>query len=286
MKTMRLSFALSISILLFINPVFSLFAEGQAETAAFEQAVEQYRSGELEAAAESFRRAASSAETDYAAAAYYNYGTIQAGLAENTDEVQKKRELLESSYDALKRSADIGTLPAEQDRHARQNMQIVRERLSQLPDEQKREQQDGGGQEGEQQSSQQDGQQQSGQNGQDNGAEGDPLQQQRELREQTESGRGSEQELAQQQKKLQQKSEDAGQNEAALNQQKAAEALRQGDRQRAAEYQKAAEKELESAAAEERDSEAEQIMDREAEQQAQRNRLDKSGGINEADKNW
>ena len=281
---------------LMLFAVIPVYSAGQQEVVdPFADAAAQYSSGNLQEAAETFKRAASSADAETASAAYYNHGTVHAELARQTQDAAEKRELLESSYDSLKRAAEIGELPGEVQKQARRNMEVVRELLSQLPEDASQSQQQDGqdgdseqSQEGEQ--SQQDGQQKNGQSGETSGSgTSDPqqmLQQQRELRNRTENGEDTDEQLARQQKQLQQASEDAGQNEAALNQQKAAEALQQGEREEAAEYQKAAENALAEAAGEEDGSEAEDILNREAEQKDNRRRLDQRGGISEADRNW
>lgn len=295
----------TILIFLFVLLSLPLFASGQTEgtvPGSLASGIEQYESGNLEQAASEFKQAASGGNAETAAAAYYNYGTVQAELAQQAQDPEQKRTLLEDSYEALRRAAELDRLPAAQENQARRNMEIVREQISELPEpppegrENDKQDQSGDGQEGQDGPSSQNGRQQVTGDGQSGSAGGeaqspqDMLEQQRNLSERTENGSGSELQLSQQQKELQKASEEAGLNEAAINQAKAARALDEGDRKQASEYQKAAEESLQEAvkAEEEADggSEAEDILNQEAENDAQRNRLDETGGITDADRNW
>ncbi len=266
--------------------------------------IESYSNGELEAALQDFRQAAASEDPKISAAGYYNQGTIEAELAEQLNEPAKKREALEAAYDSLRRAAEIGSLGAEQTRNVRRNMEVVRRRLSKLPppqnQQQTRQQQSQQPQQGqqsqqEQQPQQGDGQSEDQQSGGNQSSHEQPsneqmLRQQQDLRNRTEKGQGPDEQLAAEQKQLQKQSEAADMNEAAINQAKAAEALKEGNRKKAVEYQKAAEQALqaktESSGAEaEADAEAEDILNQEAERQRQ-DRMNSSGGIREADRNW
>ena len=301
---------------LFISLLFLLalpaFSAGQSEnpdTAYLSAGAEEYGSGNLQGAADLFKKAAASTDTGISSIGYYNYGTLQSELAGAEPDPAKKRQILEDAYAALNRSAGIGGLPEEQERQARRNMEVVREKLSMLPDEHGGEQGEEGEGEAQAQENKNDGQsgESSGEQGapQQDGAQNgssqqsadsqqstsprspeDMLQQQRELSSRTRNGEGDNNNLADEQHQLQKESEAAEQNKAALNQSRAAEALRQGDREKAAEYQAAAERALEEAAGEEQSGEAEEILNREAENAAERNRLDSRGGVNDAERNW
>ena len=113
------------------------------------------------------------------------------------------------------------------------------------------------------------------------------LEEQKNLTEASGGGQGADDELADAQQQLSSDSEEAELDEAAVSQAKAAEALRSGDREKALEYQKSAEKALENALADQRgNQEAEDIMNQEADYRAQKNKLDKKGGIFDAERNW
>ncbi len=290
------------TVLILILVSSAVFASGQAETAAagpLERGAQLFNDGKLAEAAESFKTAAASEDTATSAAAYFNHGITQAMLAEQVQSPSEKRDLLEEAYQSLKRSAELNTLPEDRKNDARRNMEVIRERLSELPEQSREDRQDEkqnsqNGQEGKdsrsaqdngKNSPQQDGQSQDRNNGGSNSPE-ELLQQQRELSSRTANEEEHGEELAEQQKALQQASEEQDLNEAAVNQAKAAEALKKGDRQTASEYQKAAEKALSEAVNGGDNSELNDILDQEAENQMQRNRLDKTGGITDAERNW
>lgn len=244
----------------------------------FTDAVASYESGNYSEAADIFKRMAASADLETSAAAYYNHGTILAELAAKSEDPASKRSFLEESFQSLKRASEIGALPAQQQKQARQNMEVVREHLSKLPEEQ--------GEQSEQ------SEQSDGDSGEDSR---DMLQKQQELSERTSNGEGSSQQLARDQQQLQQESEEAGLDDAAENQKKAAQALQEGKREEASAYQEAAERALAEASKSESadesgtdaaDAEAEAILNQEAEDAAERGRLDKRGGISDAERNW
>ncbi len=284
----------------------AVFGSGRGEDLSAGQerlsgGIESYSNGDLDAALQEFRQAAASEDPKISAAGYYNQGTIEAELAEQLNEPAKKREALEAAYDSLRRAAEIGSLGSEQTRNVRRNMEVVRRRLSKLPppqnQQQNRQQESQQSQQShqEQQPQQGGGQSEDAQSGGKKSSHEQPsnehmLRQQQDLRNRTEKGQGSDEQLAAEQKQLQKQSEAADMNEAAINQAKAAEVLKEGDRKKAVEYQKAAEQALqaqaESSGAEaEADAEAEDILNQEAERQRQ-DRMDSSGGIREADRNW
>lgn len=276
-----------------------LFASGNPEkndasSDQMSRGLEFYNEGNLKEAAAAFKQTAASDNPDKAAAGYYNYGTVSAILAEQDTEAGRQRELLEESYDSLQRSVKLGTLPSSQQKQARQNMEIVRQKIASLPpDQQKDEQQNRNQQDnGEQQKTEQQeasgsGSEQSGQSGNREQTPQELLEDQQELTEATESGQGSDDNLADAQNQLRKAAEDAELNDAAVKQAKAAEALREGDREKAMKYQKEAEKALESAIQDESgEQEADDILNQEAEYEAQKNRLDKKGGISNAERNW
>ncbi len=299
----------------------AVFASGSGGS-PLSAGVELYSEGRLQEAADEFRKAAASEDGRTASAGYYNLGTVQAELAARAQTQDEKKPLLESAYESLKRAADIGRLPAEQMKNVRKNMQVVREELSKLPPPEDDENRDAGGEQqdsGKDKNGQQENnssgspgeqsdsgsqqnsgsQQKSGarqsdgaQSGNDNsGSNADEMKaQQQDLRERTESGSGSDGQLADEQRELQKSSGNAGFNEAAQNQAKAAEALDKGNREAAAEYQKAAEQAFADAAAaagqNDGNSEADDILDSEADRQKQQNRLDSRGGITDAERNW
>ena len=284
---MRLNRSIPV-FLFFIAAGSAVFAGGTHEAdSSLAQGAEMYRQGDLESASESFRKASASEERLTASAGHYNYGTIQAEMAEKAQDPASKKELLEKAYDSLKRAADIGGLPSGYDDDIRRNMEVVRDALSKLPkqtdNEPHTERDEKPGEE-----QQSDGEQQAGNGDEQNGSgsEGDIKERQRLLREKTESGAGDTDELAAEQKQLQKEAEEADKNEAAVNQAKAAEALKKGDRDKAAQYQKAAEQALSDKQQEEESGEAEDILNRETEYKAEKNRLDKAGGIRDVGKNW
>lgn len=308
-------------LLLFVSQS-ALFSLGMQEKASdtFDTALSEgtvlYNQGDLLGAAQQFNLAAASLHAETAAFGYYNQGTVLAEMAEQSQDTEEKRTLLTSAYDSLKRSVDLKALSDEDALRARQNMQIVRERLLQLPPEQESDnQQDQQDQQNEnqqtdenQQNSQNSDNSQSGDSGQQNQPDNqgqnsqppqtpdDLLAQQKELSDKTQNGNESDLELARQQEELQKATEEAAQqniqnsetlNEAAEQQSNAAESLKQGDRGKAAEHQQLAEEALARAADEEKgEQEMDDILNQEADYEEQKNRLDTKGGISDAERNW
>jgi Ca-activated chloride channel homolog len=285
----------------------------EADTNNFENAltegIELYNQGNLPEAEQRFKQSAASPLTETAAVGYYNQGTVLAQMAEQSQEVQEKRTLLEDAYESLKRAADLNSLSTKQTAHARQNMQIVREQLLQLPSEQdSKSQQDENGEKQDSQNGEESQQGESGQQGdqdQDQNSQSpqnpeDLLNQQQELSDKTQNSTESDQNLAQQQEELQQASEKMSQQdsqnsealqEAAEQQKQAAEALQQGDREKAAAHQELAEEALAKAVEpetdrEEGDQEMQEILNQEAAYEEQQKLLNSKGGISDAERNW
>jgi hypothetical protein len=288
---------------------FQGFASGSSEEggegSALANGVELFNKGDLSAAAKQFKQAAASENREESAAGYYNHGTVSAMLAQDAEQ-DETRELLETACESLERAAAIGALPETQMKQAQKNLELSRKQLRLLPEQQENKAQDGNegekqdGQDGQSQQNEQSGQDsgsaQSGEDGSQSPSPEDLLAKQKQLTGETERGEGSTQDLADEQKNLQKASQEMANdspqtsdslNEAAINQSRAAEALEQGDRSKAAEYQKMAEAALsEAKGTEDSDAEAESILDTEAEYEAQNNRLDKIGGIQDAKRNW
>lgn len=280
---------------------------------ALAEGIELYNQGNLPEAGELFKHSAASTHAETAAAGYYNHGTVLAKMALDSQDVQEKKSLLENAYDSLKRAADLNTLSEKQALQARQNMQIVREQLLQIPPEQESEKQQNeeGDEDGEQQDSQSSESDQQGESGQQSGREEgqnsqspqtpeDLLKQQQDLSERTQNSNESDQNLAQQQEELRQASEETAQQnsqnsealqEAAAQQKQAAEALKQGDRRQASEHQDLAEEALAKASGQESDTdegdqEMEDILNQEADYEEQQKLLNSKGGISDAERNW
>ncbi|MBC8452721.1 MAG: hypothetical protein H8D65_02575 [Spirochaetes bacterium] len=192
-----------ISVLLLLLSVCQtlLFSLGMQEKAidtfdtALSEGTVRYNQGDLPGAAQQFNLAATSLRTKTAAYGYYNHGTVLAEMAEQSQDTEEKRTLLNSAYESLKRSVDLKALSDEEVLRARQNMQIVRERLLQLPPEQKsdnqQDQQDENQQADENQQDQPDQQNQpnnQGQNSQSPQTPDDLLAQQKKLSDKTQNG--------------------------------------------------------------------------------------------------
>ncbi len=97
-------------------------------TAAFE-------SGDAQKAIEMFAAAATSQEQAIAASGYYNHGTALAMIAEDSQNQEELPAMLESAYQSLKRAYSLKGLSDRDRGRTQRNMQIVRERLSQLQKE-------------------------------------------------------------------------------------------------------------------------------------------------------
>ena len=117
------------------------FGEGSGETgdaagwANLRNGAAAFDSGDMQKAIEFFSEAAQSPDKGIAATGYYNHGTALALVAEaggNPDDVPL---LLESAYQSLKRAYALQGLSDQDRRNAQRNMQIIRERLSQLSEE-------------------------------------------------------------------------------------------------------------------------------------------------------
>ena len=309
---MRMRIPVAVLMLIIFPAV--LFSETQTDPAAL------IAEGRLSDAADYYKRQASSADPETASAAYYNYGTLNAMLAESAGSISEKRDLLKRSELALRRAVEIGSLPQTVRRKAVKNLELVGERLSALPPEPPKSEDgdsrdDSGGSGGE---SRDGGRQNPSQNRSDGerrndgkqggeppeagqgGSASDLLESQQRLNRDTGSGDGDPSELAERQRELQRRTEDAASaesesaarlNEAAEAQDAAADALNRGDMQNARDAQKQAEQSLQAAAEIEEkerqaDQTAEDILNREAEQQAAQQRLDRSGGISDAQRDW
>ncbi len=264
---------------------------------------------------EEFRNSAASEDPGISAAGYYNLGTSQAILADQAEDTGEKERLLKDAFSSLKRAVELGALPPDVQFNARKNLEVVNSRLKQLQEQMQQENQQQNQSEGDEQQSgenqkqEQAEEQNSGQSSADkqdtgsgqssNSGSTDPgelLDRQQEITRRTEQGEGSDSNLAQQQKELQNETSGAAGSssetsqqleKAASEQEEAVKALAQGDRAEAIEHQKAAEQALAQAAAmNEQQGEAEDILDMESEYEAMKNRLDKTGGIRNADKDW
>ncbi len=270
---------------------------------------------DVQSMVEAFRNSAASEDPGISAAGYYNLGTSQAILADQAQDAQEKEKMLEDAHSSLKRAVELGSLPQDVQSNARKNLEVVNSRLKQLQEQMQQENQqqnqsEGNDQQpGENQQQEQTGQQSPGQQSAGNqdagsgqsseGGSSDPgelLQRQQDITRQTEKGEGTDSSLSQQQNDLQNQTEGAAGSDgetseqlkkAASEQDAAAKALAQGDREEAIEHQKAAEEALAQVVAiNEQQGEAEDILDMESEYEAMKNRLDKTGGIRNADKDW
>lgn len=106
------------------------------------EGVESFNEGNLQEAISLFTKAVNSNNVKIAAAAHYNHGTALAKAAESSEDQKEIPSILEAAYQSIKRAYLLNSLSKEEKINAQRNMQIIRERLSRLQNQDNQQEQD------------------------------------------------------------------------------------------------------------------------------------------------
>ena len=281
-------------IIIFLQLVNSLYSSGSQEknTQHILEGNNYFKNSEFEDANNLYIKSGTSKNIKIVSISLYNSGVAFYKLSKNVDDNDEKENLLNKAYYAFKRSLILKGLSKEDSMKTRKNMEIVREELDSLQNQQESN--------SENQQNQENQNEENNQNKKDNQSNesiSDLMNNQQGLNKETAESEKNSEELSNKQKKLADNTKESLQKnsqaskelqKAMEEQQKAAEALKSEDKEKAMEHQKEALKHLREAKEKsegnnENNQKVEEILQQEM---INRERFEKKGGISNVDKDW